>query len=32
MQHQPRDKDVPPQDAMGLVTLEDLAMGLITRE
>lgn len=31
MQYQPQDKDVLPQDAMGSVTLEDLAMGLTTR-
>lgn len=32
MQHQPQDKGVLPQDATGLATLEDLAMGLTTRE
>lgn len=31
MQYHPQDKDVLPQDAMVLVTLGDLAMGLITR-
>lgn len=32
MQSPPQDRDVQPQDAMGLDTFGDLAMGLITRQ
>lgn len=32
MQSHPQDKDVQPQDATGLDTFGDLAMGLITRQ